>query len=312
MWFKSVLPFKLDDDFECKAESLAEHLEKNLFQPCSAYSMSSAGWFPPMGTPEAPLVHASGSFMMIALKVQDKILPAASIKEALDERCYALLAQDGVMPKGRAKQRLKDEIINVMMPKALTKSALMHGIIDMKDKMLWINTTSATKADMFLSSLREVLGSLPATKPQFDSPSDIMTSWLSRGYVPENFEIEDACMMVDPNIEGGTIRCKKQDLQSQNIQSFIRDGCRIQQMSMKWQEQVSFVLCHDFSLKALRFLDAVKDAVDDVAAESPEQQFDADFFIMTEALQHLLAALASALGTEEIQEASKEPELVEA
>ena len=182
------------------------------------------------------------------------------------------------------KRILKDEIINVMMPKALTKSSLLHGIIDMKDKMLWLNTTSATKADMFLSSLREVLGSLPATKPQLDSPSDIMTSWLSRGYVPENFEIEDACMMVDPNIEGGTIRCKKQDLQSQNIQSFIRDGCRIQQVSMKWQDQLAFVLCHDFSLKGLRFLDAVKDAVDDVAAESPEQQFDADFYIMTEAL----------------------------
>ena len=31
LWFKSVT-FLLDDDFE-QAESLAEHLEKNLFQP---------------------------------------------------------------------------------------------------------------------------------------------------------------------------------------------------------------------------------------------------------------------------------------
>ena len=67
--------------------------------------------------------------------VQDVYLAGSFHQEALDERCYALLAQDGVMPKGRATAA-KDEIINVMMPKALTKSALMHGIIDMKDKML--------------------------------------------------------------------------------------------------------------------------------------------------------------------------------
>ena len=54
-----------------------------------------------------------------------------------------------------------------------------------------------------------------------------------------------------------------------------------------------------------------KRCCDDVAAESPEQQF-MPIFYYDRSPTHLLAALASALGAEEAQEASKESELVEA
>ena len=94
--------------------------------------------------------------------------------------------------------------------------------------------------------------------------------------------------MIDPSVEGGIIRCRRQDLQSKNIQSFLRDGCEINQMALTWREQVSFVLCHDYTFKSLRFLDAVKEIVDDIQAESPEQQFDADFVIMTDTLHNMM------------------------
>ncbi len=291
MWFKSIQPYRFDKTFEHTAESLADCLNKNLFTPCSAYAMSSMGWFPPMGNDEAPMVHAVGHTMMVALKVQDKILPASVVNEQLDERCRALQAQDGVAPKGRQKQRLKEEIYNALLPKALTKSTVIHGIIDTKSNWLWVNASSPNKAEMFLSSLREVLGSLPVVKPEVSSPGAVMTSWLRRSYVPENLLIEDACVMIDPSVEGGTIRCRRQDLQSKNIQSFLRDGCEINQMALTWREQVSFVLCHDFTFKQLRFLDAVREVVDDIQAETPEQQFDADFVIMTETLQEMMNAM---------------------
>ncbi len=288
MWFKSIQPYRFDKPFEYTPESLAESLAKSLFTQCTAYAMSSMGWFPPLGDPDAPLVHAAGHYMIIALKVQDKILPASVVKEQLDERCHALLAQGSAAPKGKQKQRLKEEIYNALLPKALTKSTIIHGIIDTKGEWLWVNASSPSKAEMFLSSLREVLGSLPVIKPEVSAPSATMTSWLRRGYIPDDLVIEDMCVMIDPSVEGGTIRCRRQDLQSKNIQSFLRDGCEINQMALTWRDQVSFVLCHDFTFKSMRFLDAVKEVVDDIQAETPEQQFDADFVIMTETLHAMM------------------------
>jgi recombination associated protein RdgC len=289
MWFKHIQAYQFEKPFEHSAESMADCLEKSLFTPCTAYAMSSMGWCSPMGKPEAPLVHVAGHFMMISLKVQEKILPASVIREQLEERCQALEAQDGTRPKGRQKQRLKEEIYNVLLPKAFTKSACLHAVIDKQSQMLWINASSPNKADVFLSALREVLGTLPVIKPEVTSPGSLMTSWLKRGYEPEDLIIEDACVIVDPSVPGGAIRCKRQDLQSKNIQSFLRDGCEIQQMALTWRDQVSFVLGHDFVIKQLRFLDAIQDVVGDIQADTPEQQFDADFVIMTEALQNMMA-----------------------
>ncbi len=49
----------------------------------------------------------------------------------------------------------------------------------------------------------------------------------------------------------------------------------------------------------MRFLEAIQDVVNDIQAETPEQQFDADFVIMTETLQGLMNFLVKLFAVEE-------------
>lgn len=299
MWFKHIQSYQFESDFEHTPETLAECLTKSLFAPCTAYALNNMGWFPPLGDVEAPLVHAAGNFMMISLKIQEKILPASVVREQLEERCQAIAAQDGSKPNARQKQRIKEEIFNVLLPKALTRSTCMHGIIDKKDGWLWVNASSPAKAAVFLSALREVLGSLPVKRPEVTAPGALMTSWLKRSYMPEDLLAEDTCVMIDPSVEGGVIRCKRQDLHSHNIQSFLRDGCEINQLAMTWRDQISFVLCHDFSIKSLRFLEVIQEAVSSIHTETVAQEFDANFVIMSEAIKELMTYLMKQFAQEE-------------
>lgn len=60
---------------------------------------------------------------------------------------------------------------------------------------------------------------------------------------------------------------------------------------MSWRDKISFILDENLQLKRLTLLD-----IDREPAETAEEQFDSNFFLMTEELRQLLPELMEALG----------------
>ena len=118
-----------------------------------------------------------------------------------------------------------------------------------------------------------------------------MTSWLKHQNHSSSFSIEKSCVLQDENHESRIIRCHNQDLFASSIQSLIKDGCEIKQLALNWQDRIDFVLLDDFSLQSIRFKDEITEQVKRMEAGTKQQQFNADFLIMTETFDGLLKDL---------------------
>ena len=70
--------------------------------------------------------------------------------------------------------------------------------------------------------------------------------------------------------------------------------------ALTWNDRLSFVLTERFEIKRLAFLDLIKEEAEK-AAEHADEQFDADFTLMTGELSRFLPALVEALGGEIVE-----------
>lgn len=296
MWFRNLQLYRLTETFELDAEQLNQALEERSFHPCGGLDTHAQGWTSPLGKHSPLLAHATQGRLMICLRREDRILPAAVIREALDEKVEQIEAQEG-RPVGRKeKTRLKDEIVVDLLPRAFTRSSRLFAYIDPKAGWIVVDSGTAKKAEDLLSLLRETLGSLklrPLAVNQ--SPAMVMTRWLEDAS-PAEFEVADECELKEPVENGGIVRARKQDLASTEVQAHLDAGKQVTKLAVEWSERIRCVLCDDLSIKRLRFTDLVMEEAAEVNADDAAARFDADFALMSAELQQFIPAVIDAFG----------------
>ena len=101
MWFKNLQIYRFTERFELDAATLGEQLGQQAFVPCANQDAMRSGWVPPLGRHGSELVHATNGYLMICVKRQEKLLPAAVVNEALEdlqtEARGGLIEHHGVM-----------------------------------------------------------------------------------------------------------------------------------------------------------------------------------------------------------------------
>ena len=304
MWFKNAFLFQFIEDQAVSAEQLEADLAEQRFMPCDSVSASSQGWAAPSGDEEAPLVHEANGFLLVCLKIEEKILPSSVVNDMLAEKIAEQEEATGRKVRKKEKLAMKDEIYHTLLPRAFSKTTLLHGYIDMAEGLLVVNTSSASRADAFTEALRNAMGSLKIQLPDVEPVGMLLTDWLMTQEYPADFVIADQCVLQDPR-EGGSIRCQKENIQSEEIRGLIETGREVAQMALSWCEQVSFVLKEDFTIRSIRFLEGVQDQANDIFTETDQARFDADFTIMTETLRALFTALLGIFGKGTVAEASE-------
>lgn len=290
MWFKQVQLFQLTSPIDYSPEKLIEKLEPLAFSPCLPSFPSSAGWVSPFEEDNAPLVHTVNGYIMLCLQIEEKILPASVIRQALKDKVKKIQTEEDRRVRQKEKLSLKDEIVCTLLPRAFTKMTRIYAYIDIRNNWLVLNTTHGAKAEQFLSLFKKSISEGVAT---FDikKPSSVITYWLKNQNYPKDFSIEKACVLQDPNQQNRIIRCQHQNLFANAIQSLIKEGCEVKQLAICWQDRVNFVLAEDFSLRSIKFEEDVISQANEIDTETKQQEFDANFFIMTETLHMLLKDL---------------------
>ena len=132
------------------------------------------------------------------------------------------------------------------------------------------------------------------------APASSMTQWVKDNQAPEQLQIGDECELRDTSEDGGVVRCKRQDLASDEIQLHLSTGKQVSQLALQWQEKLSFVLDDKLTLKRVKFEDLLREEADDNAGDDMASQLDASFTIMASTLSELLPAITNALGGEDI------------
>ncbi|MFA7555454.1 MAG: recombination-associated protein RdgC [Spongiibacteraceae bacterium] len=299
MWFKNLLVYRFTKPFELSPEQLSEHLSQLPFEPCGSQELSRFGWVPPLGHHGTEFVHATGGYMMICAKRQEKVLPAAVINEKVADKALEIQTAESRSVGRKERQNMKEEITFELLPRAFTRSSLQFAYISPAEGLLVVNAASAKRAEDLITQLREAIGSVPVIPLTANNiPQHAMTEWLKTGQPPKGFELGHECELRDPSDEGGVIRCKHQDLSSVEINNHLKAGMYVSKLGLCWSGGIEFMVDDQLTIKRLSFDDIIEDKARQIDAQDAAEQFDVDFSIMTLELSALIKAVTAAFGGE--------------
>ncbi len=294
MWFKQARLFQLTHTLGYAPSTWAEKLMPLTFEECPPSFAYSIGWVSPIEMEGALLVAALNGYLMICLQIEEKILPALVIRQELLKKVKDIETTQSRKVGMKEKMALKDDITATLLPRAFSKLTRIYAYIDTKNNGLILGTCNPKKTEQFLSLFKKSMGDI-AESSSIKKISHNMTSWLARDNGLAHFSIEKSCVLQDANQQRRIIRCQEQDLFANSIQTILKEGCEVTQLALNWQDRINFMLLQDFSLQSIRFKDQLLTQVSEMEAETEQQRFNTDFFIMTESLTALLNDLMSLL-----------------
>lgn len=289
MWFKQLQLFQLNGPVDLSANNLMEKLEALAFRPCLPSMEISHGWVTPLDSDDehAPLVRSINGYIMLCWQIEEKILPATVIRQELAKKIKKIEREEDRKVRSSEKLSWKDEIKMTLLPRAFSKFTKLYAYIDTKNKRIILGTANAKKTEQFISLFKKSVCEYVASM-DIDKLSPIITHWIKNRDYPPSFSIDKSCVLQDPNQQSRIIRFQQQDLFTVSIQSLIKDGCEVKQLAINWQDRVSFVLSDDFTLRSLKFQDEITAQSKEMEPETKDQQFDADFLIMTDTLSQII------------------------
>lgn len=296
MWFKNLQLYRLSEAFDLDAEALHEKLLQKPARPCAGLDTFTLGWDSPLGRDSQQLTHAVNGCIMVCARREERVLPAAVVREQLDERVAQIESAEGRSVRRQEKQQLRDEILVDLLPRAFSRASRLMAYIDTQQNWVIVDSASAGKAEDLLSLLRETLGSFKVRPFEVkQAPAPILTDWLAR-HPSQHFELLDECELRDPLEDGGIVRIRGQGLGGSETRTHLDAGKLVSRLAVKFRDHLSAVLVDDVSIKRLKFLEIIQQEASEAEAETREQQFDVNFSLMTLQLREFIEALIAVYG----------------
>ena len=302
MWFKNLLTYRLTQEVPFEPEALEAALASKPARPCASQELTTYGFVAPFGKGEdAPLVHVSGEYLLIAARKEERILPSSVVNDAVKEKVEEIETEQMRKVYKKERDQIKDEIIQAFLPRAFIRRSMIFAAIAPRLGVILVNSASAKRAEDLLSTLREVMGSLPVRPATVKiAPVATMTEWVKSQEAAEGFYVLDECELRDTAEDGGIVRCKRQDLTGEEIQLHLSTGKVVTQLALAWQDKLSFILDDKMVIKRLKFEELLQEQAEQDGGDEAAQQFDASFLLMMMTFTEFLPALFEALGGEEI------------
>ncbi len=124
---------------------------------------------------------------------------------------------------------------------------------------------------------------------------------LAGGAAPAGFTIDRDCELKASGDEKSAVRYVRHPLEGNEIRAHLAGGKLPTRLALTWDDRISFILTEKLEIKRLAFLDLLKEQAER-SAEHADEQFDADFALMTGELSRFLPQLIEALGGEAVEE----------
>lgn len=296
MWFKNLIVFRIASGWVLSPGELAEQLSYRPLMPCHGYDLETVGWVLP--GPQEQLVHSLNRHLLIALGVEEKILPASVINQVTKERASEVAAEQGY-PVGRRQLReLKERVADELRARAFSRRSMTRAWIDPEQNLLIVDAAAPAKAEQLVATLRDTINGFSAHLLETEkSPAVSMGAWLMFGDAPGRFNIENDLELQAVDDTKSMVKYVRHALDGKEVQKHIASGKSPTKLGLSWNDRVAFILTADLQLKRVQFLDLVKDRAED-QGEAADEQFDIDFALMCGELSHLLRELVEQLGGE--------------
>jgi recombination associated protein RdgC len=297
MWFKNLQIYRLPAPWNIDLAKLDEQLARGEFTRCPSNQPMSRGWVSPRK--DGALIYSNNRQWLIALAVEQRLLPSSVINETAQERAEQITDQQGYAPGRKQMKEIKERVVEELMPRAFTKKRSSFVWIDPHNGWFIVDAGSPAKAEEVIEHLRHCLDEFPL-KPLHTqlSPQSAMADWLAGGDAPAGFTIDRDCELKAIGEEKAAVRYVRHPLEGDEVKAHLVAGKLPTRLALTWDDRISFVLTEKLEIKRLAFLDLLKEEAEK-SAERADEQFDADFALMTGELVRFLPQLIEALGGEQ-------------
>jgi recombination associated protein RdgC len=293
MWFNNLVVYQFNTPIEKNADEMEQALEELRLKPCPPHARQSQGWIAPLDEEKGRVYSINGCHLMVAAK-EVRLLPSSIIQAVLEEKNNAFELNHN-RPMRRAEiLQLKEEIEFDLLPKAFSVQKKDWFYIDTSKQWLVINSANPNKASEVVTLLTKTLGSLVASPLMPDSDlSTLFARWLHEPTsLPEGLVLAKSCVLVTSGEDQSQYTCKDIKENSEELAALLAQGYTVSSIELIWQERVQFILTNNFLIKRLKCLDYLEDAFKDNGKLDDEQeQFDANFSLLTGELRDLLSFL---------------------
>lgn len=283
--------------FEMDANALAEKLRADAIKPIGPQEMKRSGWTPVL---EDRFVISDGC-MLVCLRTDQRILPSHVVNRHVADRVRALEQEMQRRVGRRERDEIKDQVTLELMPRAFIKTAHTMAFIDPTGGSVVVDSAGAKTAEDLLSRLRRTLGSLPVRPPAVEaSPRFTMTGWLSGSVdVPGQIVPGEACEMHGLGERGGKVKVKGLDLYGEEITVHIHAGKQTVSLEAEFDGSFSTTVGEDLSLKSIKWLDRIRDRLDDVDSDDRAALLYAEFYLTSREIIRCFEVLMAAFGGED-------------
>jgi recombination associated protein RdgC len=295
MWFKNLSVYRLPANWTLDLVKLEEQLAHQALQPCGNQDKESQGWVSPRG--DDRLLHVLNHQVLIALGVEQKLLPGSIVTQFAKDRAAELEETQGYKLGRKQMRELKEQITDELLPRAFVRRRMTWAWIDPVNGWLVVDAATPLKAEELLERLNKTLDDLPARTLHTElSPSTAMTEWLLAGEAPAGFTIDRDLELCAADDSKATVRYVRHALEGEEIHQHIAAGKTATKLALTWNDRISFVLSEQLQIKRLAFLDILKENTEQ--GDNADEQFDIDFALMTGEVAKLLVDVVEALGGE--------------
>lgn len=295
--FPSSMTWKLGPDpLGPPAPTLQELLSQCALKPVGPLEVSASGFVSPFGRGETELVHAIGDALWVSVGTECKILPAAVVNDALAARVAEVEAREGRKLGGKARKRLKDDLLHELLPRAFVKTTRTDALLDVAHGFIAVDTPSRKTAEAVASEIRRALGSFPAIPPNAEvAPRSVLTGWVTGEPLPDGLSLGDEAQLQDAMDGGAVLKAQHQELLSDEVAKHLEAGKQVVRLALSLDDHLSFVLGEDLVVRKLKFLEGAVDQLEHTERDDLRAELDARFALLAGEVRRLFVVLRDAL-----------------
>lgn len=294
MFFRNLTLFRFPTSLDFT--DLESRLAAVRLKPVGVLELSSRGFVSPFERDGQVLSHRVADAIWLTVGGEDKLLPGAVVNDLLAKKLAQMEQKEGRKPGGRARKRLKEDLVHELLPRAFVRPSRTDALLDLEHGLCVVDTSSRKNAEAVVSEIRQALGSFPALPLNAEvAPRSVLTGWIAGEPLPEGLSLGDECELKDAADKGAVVKCQRQELTGEEIGKHLEAGKQVTRLALTLDDHVSFVLGEDLVLRKFKLLDGAVDQLESTERDDVRAELDARFALMAGELKRLFSVLAPAL-----------------
>lgn len=309
MWFKTAVLYRVHDQQNISATELEDALHLHSNKPLGSSEARRISWTPPAGRKSQTLLHETQGQRLITALRQERLLPGSVVNEEVDERAAEIEMREGRKLRRQERQEIKEQVYEELLPRAFIRSKKTDIWWDTRRQMICVNTSSQKSAEEVLDLLRETLGSLKVTPlATQEMPIRVMTQWLSDPESRPSWLVLGDQAQLKSHGDDANFTARQADLEGDEVRTMLEAGRQATKVAITLDGQASLVIQDDFSLKSIRFDDALLEEAGNTEDDGDQVvRLETDFSLMAGSLADIIEQLIEAFGGEAVASSSATP-----